>query len=157
MSIVGQYHVVGPLSEPTALASNQPGVRGGPRRRSTTARGHKLSWRRMDANAEGQVDLAALLAGDPKQAAYASTPFADSQKARLVLDTPAEVAVWLNGKPVALSAARPESASQDRTSTYPRARYAFDPHRQARSARPRWSRPSSRTSRSDSVMRVLPQ
>ena len=38
VSIVGQYHVLGPLAEP-AWASDRPGGRGGSRRRrSTTAR-----------------------------------------------------------------------------------------------------------------------
>ena len=53
------------------------------------------------------MDLASLASADAKSGVtlYAYTPILSptSQKATLVLDTPAEVAVWLNGKPVALS------------------------------------------------------
>ena len=77
--------------------------------------------RRMNANAEGRVDLSALVSADPKNGAsfYAYTPIvsATAQKAKLVLDTPAEVAVWLDGKPVSLSGARdkgePRTAAVD--------------------------------------------
>ena len=75
----------------------------------------------MNANAEGLIDMTTLASADPKKGAslYAYTPIVSTtaQKARLVLDTPAEVAVWLNGKPVPLSGSRdnaePRSATVD--------------------------------------------
>ena len=110
VSIVGQYHVVGPLSEagdgprmsPASAVDLDASVDDG--------RGHKLSWRRMNANAEGLIDPTTMASADPKKGAslYAYTPIVSptAQKARLVLDTPAEVAAWLNGKAVPLSGAR---------------------------------------------------
>ena len=73
-------------------------------------RGRKLSWRRVNANAEGLVDLSALAGGDSEATAVPSISTRRSsrrsaQKARLVLDTPAEAAAWVNGKPVTLSGA----------------------------------------------------
>ena len=52
-----------------------------------------LSWRRLDANAEGLVDLSAMAADGPGQAIYVTTPVTSpvEQKARLVVDTPASV------------------------------------------------------------------
>ncbi len=120
VSIVGQYHVVGPFSE-----SGVPAPRIDPaspvdlEASLDDGRGHKLSWRRLNANAEGLVDLSSLMSADSKGGAaiVAYTPIVSStaQKAKLVLDTPAEVAVWLNGKPVVLSGAR--NKGEPRTAT----------------------------------------
>jgi putative membrane-bound dehydrogenase-like protein len=105
VAIAGQYHVLGPISgsasiDPTATVDLDAAVDDG--------HGRKLSWRRVNANAEGLVDLAPLAGGDPKTeaAAYLYAPLVSpvAQKARLVLDTPAEAVAWVNGKPVALSA-----------------------------------------------------
>ncbi len=73
-------------------------------------KGHDLSWRRTNANAEGVADLSALVAGDPKNAAYAYTSVVSprAQPARLVVESPAEIAVWLNGKPVVLTGGNPD-------------------------------------------------
>ena len=72
-------------------------------------RGHKLSWRRINANAEGRVDLSAIVGGDvkPGEHLYLYAPLVSpvAQTARLVIDTPAEAAAWVNGKPVTFSAA----------------------------------------------------
>jgi len=111
VSIVGQYHVIGPLLEPNGTSlfdlASKPDLK------ATVAdgRGRRLSWRRASANAEGQVDLTPLVAGDREHAAYASIPVLSpiGQQATLVLDTPAEILVWLNGRRVALS-----SKSQDK-------------------------------------------
>ena len=45
------------------------------------------------------------MAGDCKNAAYAWVPIVSpvAQKARIVFDTPADITVWLDGKPLALS------------------------------------------------------
>jgi putative membrane-bound dehydrogenase-like protein len=104
VSIVGQYHVIGPLHE----SSGKPLVDSTPKvdLQAPVADGHggQLSWRRASANAEGQVDLTSLVAGDPKNAAYALIPVVSpiAQRAALVVDTPAEIRVWLDGRPVAL-------------------------------------------------------
>jgi hypothetical protein len=106
VSIVGEYQVIGPLNEPDRTALVDPASKLDLQAPVADGRGHQLSWRRASANAEGQADLTSLVAGDPKHAAYASVPV-DSpigQQATLVLDTPAEILVWLNGKRVALSA-----------------------------------------------------
>jgi len=70
--------------------------------------GRKLSWRRVNANAEGLVDLTPLATGDSKNeaCAYLYTPLVSpvAQQAQLVLDTPADAAAWVNGKLAALSA-----------------------------------------------------
>ncbi len=73
-------------------------------------KGHDLSWRRTNANAEGLADLTPLVVGDAKNAAYAYTSVVSprAQSAKLVVDSPAEVAVWLNGKPVALTGGNPD-------------------------------------------------
>jgi hypothetical protein len=58
----------------------------------------------VNANAEGQADLSALIAGGSKKAAYAWAAVVSpvAQRARIVIATPAEIAVacWLDGKPV---------------------------------------------------------
>jgi hypothetical protein len=121
VSIVGQYHVVGPLSESGDAPRINPASAVDLEASLDDGRGRKLSWRRLDANAEGLVDLSALVSAQSKGAAaiYAYTPIVSStaQKAKLVIDTPAEVAAWLNGKPVALSGARakgePRTAAVD--------------------------------------------
>jgi hypothetical protein len=106
VSIVGQYHAIGPLQEPNGAPLVDPTSRLDLRSPVADGRGHQLSWRRINSNVEGQIDLTPLVAGDPKHVAYVSIPVVSpvSQQARLVLDSPAEIAVWLNGKPVALSA-----------------------------------------------------
>src|SRR5262249_14942752 len=105
VAIAGQYHVLGPISDrsridPAAAVDLDAAVDDG--------QGRKLSWRRVNANAEGLVDLTPLAAGDPKNepAAYLYAPLVSpvAQQARLVLDTPADAAAWVNGKPAALSA-----------------------------------------------------
>jgi hypothetical protein len=105
VSIVGQYSVVGPLSEPPAkpmIDAGAPLDLGAP---LDDGLGHKIAWRRATANAEGLVDLSAHVGRDPNRAAYAVV-VVDSpvrQQARLVLDTPSDVRAWLGGKPVPLS------------------------------------------------------
>jgi putative membrane-bound dehydrogenase-like protein len=105
VSIVGQYQAIGPVNEPDDRPLFDPIAKLDLRGPNTDGRGRELSWRRVSANAEGQADLSPLLAGGPKHAAYAWVPI-DSpvdQKARLVIDTPADITVWLAGKPVGFS------------------------------------------------------
>jgi putative heme-binding domain-containing protein len=104
VAIAGQFHVLGPIVE------SDPGTRidptGAVNLDATVddGRGRNLSWRRVNANAEGLVDLAALAGADSKNAAYAYlyapvvSPIA--QKARLVIDTQTDAGAWVDGHPV---------------------------------------------------------
>jgi putative membrane-bound dehydrogenase-like protein len=107
VSIVGQYHMVGPLAQTGDVPRIDPAAAVDLDATLDDGGGHKLSWRRINANAEGRVDLSTLAAAGAKPGAaiYVYSPIVSptAQKAALVLDTPADVAVWLNGKPVALS------------------------------------------------------
>jgi hypothetical protein len=95
VSIVGQYQAVASAA-PIPPAS-------------------KSGWRRVMANAEGLVD-ASILADNPSKAAYLATPVLapEDLDAKLVLDTLADVKVWLDGKELAIPAA---SGDQPRTAT----------------------------------------
>jgi hypothetical protein len=101
VSIVGQYRVVGPV----AASSLDPSSRVDLDAEVPDGEGRKSTWRRMDANAEGIADLGAVLPAGSTKVAYAAVPIASAapQKARLVLDTPADVAAWLDGKPASLA------------------------------------------------------
>jgi hypothetical protein len=106
VSIVGQYHAVGPVSEPNGTPLVDSESKLDLRTPVADGRGHQVAWRRLTANAEGQADFAPLMAGDSKHVAYATIPVASpvAQQARLIVDSPAHISAWLNGKPVALSA-----------------------------------------------------
>ncbi len=99
VSIVGQYQAVGPVA----------GVDGPirPRDGAVASASKKLPWRRFAANAEGSADLALIAGNDPAGAAYLHTPVLapGDMEARLVLDTPADLKVWLDGKELPLPAA----------------------------------------------------
>jgi putative heme-binding domain-containing protein len=100
VSIVGQYQAVGPVHEPDGRSGFGPISKLDLRGDVKDGRGHELSWRRVNANAEGQADLSPLIAGDTRNAAYVWIPVVSgvAQKARLVVDTPADIAVWLDGR-----------------------------------------------------------
>jgi putative heme-binding domain-containing protein len=113
VSIVGQYQVIGPLSENSGEKSIDPAAKID---LGTTVRGpgqEALAWRRVDASAEGIADLSALLAGKPGSVAYAFTPITSpsAQAARLVVESPGELTAWLNGEPTIKS--RSASAPSD--------------------------------------------
>jgi putative membrane-bound dehydrogenase-like protein len=102
VAIAGEYHVLGPVSgpariDPAATIDLDAAVDDG--------HGRKLSWRRLVANAEGLVDLSPLAGGDTRKEtfAYLYLPLVSpmAQKARVVLDTTADVSAWVNGKPAA--------------------------------------------------------
>ena len=112
VSIVGEYHAIGPVYEPNGTHVVDPASRLDLGSSVDDGRGRRLSWRRFATTAEGQADLTALAGGDSQQAAYAFIPLVSpvSQQARLVIDTPAEVVTaWLDGKAISLS-----SRSQDK-------------------------------------------
>lgn len=105
VSIAGEYRAIGPVYEPNGTRIVDPASRldlGSP---VDDGRGHRLSWRRLAATAEGQADLSSLSGGDPNQAVYAFVPLIspDRQQARLVIDTSAEITAWLDGKALSLS------------------------------------------------------
>jgi putative membrane-bound dehydrogenase-like protein len=108
VSVVGQYQVIGPLVEKDGMPALDPSrkVDLGLHRHGPS--GQRLSWRRLDANAEGQADLTTLIGGDDKHVAYAYVPVVSpaEQEARLVLDTRDALKVWLNGKPLDLPSSR---------------------------------------------------
>jgi hypothetical protein len=105
VSIVGQYHAIGPIHEASGAPRIDVGSKINLQASVVDGKGHDLSWRRTTANAEGLADLTPLVVGDPKNVAYAYTAVVSprSQSARLVVDSPAGIAVWLNGKPVVLT------------------------------------------------------
>ena len=103
-SIVGQYHVIGPIVEsksqrafdPTSPMDLGASLRG--------PEGQKLSWRRLDANAESRADLSTLVGDDSSKTAYVFAPILSpiAQTARLVIDSKSDVSAWLNGKALPL-------------------------------------------------------
>jgi putative heme-binding domain-containing protein len=114
VSIVGQYQVIGPVDESGGKPRIDPAMAVDLDATVDDGHGRKLSWRRVDANTEGLSDLSAYLAFDASDsktsaAAFAMVPVSSpvSQKGTLALDTTADVAVWLNGKPVVLSQVSP--------------------------------------------------
>jgi putative membrane-bound dehydrogenase-like protein len=121
VSIVGQYHVIGPVAESNGTLALDPqhavdltlNLRG--------PEGQKLSWRRLDANAESLADLTALAGSAPTRGVYLYAPVISpiQQDARIVLDTKADINVWLGGK--SLSVSRPsDDGPTARVVTLPR-------------------------------------
>ncbi|MCA1685632.1 MAG: HEAT repeat domain-containing protein [Planctomycetia bacterium] len=104
VSIVGQYHVIGPLAEAKDAPAFDPTVKVDLASNLRGPEGQKLSWRRLDANAESLADLGTLVGDAPSKSAYVYAPVVSAirQQARLVLDTKADIKVWLDGKPLAL-------------------------------------------------------
>jgi putative membrane-bound dehydrogenase-like protein len=104
VSIVGQYQATGPVSEPNGTPSLDPSQKVDTSINLRGPEGQKLSWRRLDANAESLADLALVAGDDATKAAYLFVPVASpvAQQALFVLDTKADVKAWLNGKPLAL-------------------------------------------------------
>lgn len=105
VSIVGQYQVVGPLGDSNnGTSAIDPRTKINVRETITGPDGRKLSWRRLDANAEGRADLSTLAGEDPKQAVYLHAPVGSAveQDAQLVLETKGDLKVWFNGKELAL-------------------------------------------------------
>ncbi|MEO6810273.1 MAG: dehydrogenase, partial [Isosphaeraceae bacterium] len=68
--------------------------------------GAKHTWHRVEADAEGRIELAPLVGGttsEPVVHLLAPVTSPDAQTARLILDTNAEVQVWVGGNEVHLS------------------------------------------------------
>jgi putative heme-binding domain-containing protein len=115
VSIVGEYHVAGPIIEDGQSLALDPTTPVDLETLVISKDGKKHRWRRVDANAEGQVDLTPLVTASPKAVAYAYAPINSpiAQRARLILDSPARLQVWLNGKPLG-------SLSSEASATEPR-------------------------------------
>ena len=92
MSIVGQYHVIGPVDEPDGERTFDPAGKIDLAASVPGPQGQNLAWRRLDANAEGLADLTAMVADGSQKAVYAYTPVTSpvEQKARLVVETHCE-------------------------------------------------------------------
>jgi putative membrane-bound dehydrogenase-like protein len=95
VSIVGEFQSAGPLAADGPVDPERP---------APDAAGAPQPWRRLNADAEGAIDLAALSGPDPKRAGFLHAPVvsAAAQPARLVIDGPAGVQVWLGGNALTL-------------------------------------------------------
>jgi putative membrane-bound dehydrogenase-like protein len=95
VSIVGEFQSAGPLAADGPVDPDRP---------APDAAGAPQPWRRLNADAEGTIDLAALAGPDPKRAGYLHAPVVSAapQPARLVIDGPPTVQVWLGGKALTL-------------------------------------------------------
>lgn len=103
-SVVGQFQILGPIDSKvdnakspaidvkSVVRTNEP---------VKTADGKTINWRRLNANAEGLVDLSGL-ASENGQVAYlwtvATMPI--SQKARIVIDGRSAARLWLNAQEI---------------------------------------------------------
>jgi len=103
-SVIGQYQVAGPIAESGDARAVDPSAVD-PGATVADGEGRSLSWRRIDADAEGLADIGPHLTAGARRVAYARAPVisATAQKGRLVLDSPIEAAVWLNGAPLNLT------------------------------------------------------
>ena len=112
VSIVGQYSVIGPLAEADGRPALDPSAKVDTGASLRGPGGQAVSWRRLDANAESLADLSTLVGNDPARAVYAFAPVVSpvAQQARLVIDSKADVKVWLNGRPLDLPAASDDQA-----------------------------------------------
>ena len=129
VSIVGQYHVIGPLAETGGTRAFDLGAKVDLASPLRSPDGKELAWRRVDANAEGLVDVTPLAGDDPSRAVYLYVPVVSpiAQEARLVLDTKAHVEAWLNGRPVTLPEPGADSTRDRRREPAPRPERAADP------------------------------
>jgi hypothetical protein len=114
VSIIGQYQVIGPVAEASGMPALDPSEKVDLTANLRGPEGQKLSWRRLDANAESLADLSTLVGNDPAKAAYVYAPVVSplGQPARLVIDSKADVKAWLNGKALGLAA-----SGEDQTRT----------------------------------------
>ena len=98
VSTVGQYFLLGPLASGTYDGSAQadlqqswPAVSGG-----------KARWRRVSTSRDNQLELPSLLGSKTSSEDYCMVPVRSprAQDARLVLDSPCDLKIWHNGRPV---------------------------------------------------------
>ena len=106
VSIVGQYQAMGPIPESDGAPRLDPTARLDLERRGRRRPGPRALVAAGECQRRGAGRPGPLVAGDAKSGgAMSRSPVVSpiAQKARLVFDTPAEIAVWLDGKPVTLS------------------------------------------------------
>jgi putative membrane-bound dehydrogenase-like protein len=103
VSIVGRFDALS-LVERDGKPSVDPKAKFDPSARVKGPDGQEVPWRRLDADAEGRIDLAPLDSGPAPRAIYLHTPVTSpvAQEARLVLDTKAGVRAWLGGEEIRL-------------------------------------------------------
>jgi putative membrane-bound dehydrogenase-like protein len=111
VSIVGQFQALGPVAEASGKTLLDPQASVDAARPVKGPDGQTYTWRRIKANAEGLVDLSPLTANDPGKVVYLHAPVVSSveQSARFVLDTKADVKVWLGGKLLELPAQKDDA------------------------------------------------
>jgi putative heme-binding domain-containing protein len=104
VSIVGQYHVIGPLAEAGGTPALDPSRKVDQAQHLRGPEAQRLSWRRLDTNAESLADLTTLAGTDMSKIVYVYVPVISpiEQEARVVFDTKADIKAWLGGKPLAL-------------------------------------------------------
>jgi putative heme-binding domain-containing protein len=106
VSIIGRFDA---LTLPSAGANPpriDPRAKFDPTATIEDPSGAKHTWRRVEADAEGRIELAPLTGGvasGPVVHLHAPVTSPDAQPARLIVDTNAEVQVWVGGVEVHLS------------------------------------------------------
>src|SRR5262249_52234506 len=105
-SVIGQFQVIGPVAEADGRPALDPSTKYDPSARLKGPEGESLAWRRLEADAEGRVDLIPLPGNTPAKAVSLDAPVVSpaEQTARLVIDSKADVRAWLDGKELPLAA-----------------------------------------------------
>jgi len=109
VSIVGQYQAIGPVADSVETPAFDVSAKVNLRSTLVDPEGRKVTWRRLDANAEGRGDLSTLAPTEPKQALYLYVPVRSpiAQDAQLVIDTEGDdLHAWFNGRSVNLARTR---------------------------------------------------
>jgi hypothetical protein len=121
VSIVGQYQVICPIAEPNGTLALDPTAGINLAANLRGPEGQKFSWRRLDTNAEGLANLTTLAGAGASRAVYVYAPVVSAidRETSLVVDSQAELKVWLGGRSVALHKPS-EDASRVVTMTLPR-------------------------------------
>ncbi len=111
VSIVGQYYVMGPLTEGNTpifdyVDKMENGVYVHRQRQPT------IEYRRLDANAEGQADLTPIFSGHAQSFVSIYIPLSSpiEQRAHLVVDTRCSLSVWSGDKQLIKSDATPPTS-----------------------------------------------
>ena len=89
----------------TARSLSTPSTRSTSRRACVVPRGRSSHGGGLDADAESLADLTTLAGSAPTRAVYVYAPVISpiEQDARIVLDTKADIKVWVGGKPLDVS------------------------------------------------------
>ena len=103
VSTVGQYYLLGPLSDGTYDASSQIDLQ----KSWSGPNGGKVRWQLVPASGDNYLDLTSLLGSKPGNELFCYVPYASprEQTARLVFNTNNDINLWHNGQPVKLALA----------------------------------------------------